>query len=139
MMIDGPDAMLAAGRAFAAGLRAGDVTTLSGGLGAGKTLFCKGVLQALGFDGDVPSPTFNIINNYSPPDTILPVIHADLYRLNAPEELEELGLLDFDDRDGICLIEWPEQAGNAFAGARYRIEIARIDDMRRTLTIQENG
>ncbi len=139
MIIDGPDAMLAAGRAFAAGLRAGDVATLSGGLGAGKTLFCKGVLQGLGFDGDVPSPTFNIINNYAPPDTKLPVIHADLYRLNTPEELEELGLLDIDDCDGICLIEWPEQAGHAFARARYRIEIARIDDMRRTLTIQENG
>jgi tRNA threonylcarbamoyladenosine biosynthesis protein TsaE len=139
MIIDGPDAMLAAGRAFAAGLRAGDVATLSGGLGAGKTLFCKGVLQGLGFQGDVPSPTFNIINNYAPPDTKIPVIHADLYRLNAPEELEELGLLEFDERDGICLIEWPEQAGSVFADARYRIEIERIDDMRRTLTIQENG
>ena len=101
MIIDSPLAMLEAGRAFAATLHGGELVTLSGGLGAGKTLFCKGVLEGLGYRGDVPSPTYNIMNQYAPPDTRLPVIHADLYRLNSPDELEEVGLLDSDDADTV--------------------------------------
>ena len=139
MMIDSPEAMEAAGHSFAAKLKAGDVVTLSGGLGAGKTLFCKGVLSGLGFQGDVPSPTFNIVNNYAPPDTCLAVVHADLYRLTSPDELEELGLLDDDDANAIRLIEWPEQGGKAFEHARYSVTILPINDQCRNLTIEENG
>ncbi len=131
--------MLEAGRAFATTLNGGEIVTLSGGLGAGKTLFCKGVLEGLGYLGDAPSPTFNIMNNYAPPDTRLPVIHADLYRLNSPDELEELGMLDSGEANSICLIEWPEQGGNAFAHARFRITIAVIDENSRKLTIEENS
>jgi tRNA threonylcarbamoyladenosine biosynthesis protein TsaE len=138
VIIDSPLAMLEAGRTFGASLHGGEIVTLSGGLGAGKTLFCKGALEGLGFRGDVPSPTFNIMNHYAPPDTRLPVIHADLYRLNTPDELEELGMLDSSDTDSVCLIEWPEQGGNAFAHARFRISIAVIDENSRKLTIEEN-
>ena len=138
MIIDGPLAMLEAGRVFASSLKGGELVTLSGGLGAGKTLFCKGVLEGLGYDGDVPSPTFNILNHYAPPDTRLPVIHADLYRLNSPDELEELGMFDSADADTVSLVEWPEQGGNAFAGAQFRISISVIDENSRTLTIEEN-
>lgn len=138
MIIDSPLAMLDAGRVFAVSLKGGELVTLSGGLGAGKTLFCKGVLEGLGFQGDVPSPTFTITNHYAPPETRLPVIHADLYRLNSPDELEELGMLDSDDAATISLIEWPEQGGKAFAHARYRISIAVTDETSRTLTIEEN-
>jgi tRNA threonylcarbamoyladenosine biosynthesis protein TsaE len=137
MMIDRPLAMLEAGRAFAASLYGGELVTLSGGLGAGKTLFCKGVLEGLGYRGDVPSPTYNIMNQYSPPDTRLPVIHADLYRLNSPDELDELGLLDSTDADTVSLIEWPEQGGHAFAHARFRISIVVADKNSRILTIEE--
>ena len=137
MMIDSPLAMLEAGRAFAGTLRGGDLVTLSGGLGAGKSLFCKGVLEGLGYQGDVPSPTFTIMNHYAPPDTRFPVIHADLYRLNSPDELDELGLLDGDQPDTVSLIEWPEQGGRAFADARYRIRIAVTNENIRTLTIEE--
>ena len=138
MMIDSPLAMLDAGRTFAKTLRGGELVTLSGGLGAGKTLFCKGVLEGLGYRGDVPSPTYNIMNQYAPPDTRLPVIHADLYRLNSPDELEEVGLLDSDDADTVSLVEWPEQGGKAYAHARFRISIAVTDENSRTLTIEEN-
>lgn len=138
MMIDSPLAMLEAGRAFASSLNGGELVTLSGGLGAGKTLFCKGVLEGLGYQGDVPSPTFNIINHYAPPDTQLPVIHADLYRLNSPDELKELGMFDSADADTVSLVEWPEQGGQAFACARFRISIAVKDENTRTLTIEEN-
>ena len=138
MIIDSPLAMLEAGRTFSATLHGGELVTLSGGLGVGKTLFCKGVLEGLGYQGDVPSPTYNIMNHYSPPDTCLPVIHADVYRLNSPDELEEIGLLDSADTDTVCLIEWPEQGGQAFAHAQFRISIAVIDENSRTLTIKEN-
>ena len=138
MMIDSPLAMLEAGRAFASSLNGGELVTLSGGLGAGKTLFCKGVLEGLGYQGDAPSPTFNIMNHYAPPDTRLPVIHADLYRLNSPDELEELGLFDSADADTVSLVEWPEQGGQVFAYARFRISIAVNDPNTRTLTIEEN-
>lgn len=138
MIIDSPEAMLAAGQDMAKRLMPGDIVTLSGGLGAGKTLFCKGVLLGLGFDGEVPSPTFTIMNHYAPPECAMPVVHADLYRLNDAEELDELGLADGAD-EGIVLVEWPEQASGAFAAARYRIEITRLDETRRELTIEENG
>jgi tRNA threonylcarbamoyladenosine biosynthesis protein TsaE len=86
----------------------------------------------------VPSPTYNIMNHYSPPDTRLPVIHADLYRLNSPDELEELGMFDSADADTVSLVEWPEQGGRAFDNARFRISIAVTDENCRTLTIEEN-
>lgn len=138
MMIDSPSAMLEAGRAFAATLHGGELVTLSGGLGAGKTLFCKGVLEGLGYQGDVPSPTFTIMNHYAPPDTRIAVIHADLYRLNSTDELEELGMLDSDDGDTISLVEWPEQCGQAFAHAHFQISIAVTNENSRILTIKEN-
>ena len=138
MIIDSPLAMLEAGRGFASSLNGGELVTLSGGLGAGKTLFCKGVLEGLGYQGDAPSPTYNIMNQYAPPDTRLPVIHADLYRLNSPDELEELGLFDSADADTVSLVEWPEQGGQVFDNARFRISIAVTDANTRTLTIEEN-
>lgn len=138
MIIDSPLAMLEAGRAFAERLRGGQLVTLSGGLGAGKTLFCKGVLEGLGYSGDVPSPTFNIMNHYAPPDTRIAITHADLYRLKSPEELDELGLFDCGESGSVSLVEWPEQGGEILARAQYRISIAVIDEYSRTLTIEEN-
>lgn len=137
MIIETPKAMLAAGLAFAERLAAGDWVTLSGGLGAGKTLFCKGVLEGLGFEGDVPSPTFTIMNHYTVPDVKIPVIHADLYRLKGPEELDELGLLDSEMADSICMIEWPEQGGSVFDNARFRISIQTLGENLRELRIDE--
>lgn len=98
----------ALGRRIAAMLRAGDVVALSGGLGAGKTTLARAILAALGHADEVPSPTFTIIETY---DTLEPpVVHADFYRLERPEDAAELGLDDY--RDGAALIaEWPEMAG----------------------------
>ena len=102
------------GRASARGsqahLRPGDVVALSGGLGAGKTTLARAIIAALGHAGEVPSPSFAIIETYDPPALRLPLVHADFYRLKRPEEAEELGLDDY--RDGAALIaEWPEHAG----------------------------
>ena len=91
-------------------LRAGDVVALSGGLGAGKTSLARSIIAALGHQGEVPSPSFAIIEPYDPPATRLPVVHADFYRLKHPAEADELGLDDY--RAGAALIaEWPEMAG----------------------------
>jgi tRNA threonylcarbamoyladenosine biosynthesis protein TsaE len=139
MIVDSPEAMLEAGRAFAARLAVGDLVALHGGLGAGKTLFCKGVLAGLGYEGDVPSPTFVIAQHYGPPDVDLAVIHADLYRLNNAVELDELGLLDGDAADAIRLIEWAEKGGPALKKARFIVNVSRLDSMRRELKIEETN
>lgn len=112
MTIDLPDiaATEALGARIAAQLRPGDVVALSGGLGAGKTTLARAIIAALGHSGEVPSPSFAIIETYDPPLLRLPLVHADFYRLDDPSEAEELGLDDY--REGaVLLAEWPEHAG----------------------------
>lgn len=112
MTIELPDlaAMDRLGRAIAGQLRVGDVVALSGGLGAGKTTLARAIIAGLGHGGEVPSPSFAIIETYDPPAVRLPLVHADFYRLDHPREAEELGLDDY--RDGAALIaEWPDHAG----------------------------
>ena len=93
------------GRRLGGQLRAGDVVALFGTLGAGKTTLARGVLRGLGFAGDVASPTFPIVQPY---DTAPPLWHVDLYRIEHPDELAELGL-DEARLDAALLIEWPER------------------------------
>ena len=105
-----PAATAAFGAAIAARLRAGDVVALEGGLGAGKTTLARAIVSALGYASEVPSPTFTILETYDPPAVRLPVVHADFYRLEHPDEAAELGLEDY--RAGAALIaEWPDHAG----------------------------
>jgi tRNA threonylcarbamoyladenosine biosynthesis protein TsaE len=100
----------AIGARLASVLRPGDVVALSGELGAGKTTLARAVLEALGHRGEVPSPTFTLVQTY--PDLPVPVAHADLYRLERPAEAEALGLDDWL-LDGALLIEWPERLEGA--------------------------
>lgn len=103
-------AMAAYGARIAARLRVGDVIALEGGLGAGKTTLARAILASLGHLGEVPSPTFTIIETYAAPPLRLAVVHADFYRLDDPSELAEIGLHDY--REGAVLIaEWPDHAG----------------------------
>lgn len=103
-------AMEALGARIATQLRAGDVVALTGDLGAGKTTLARAILRVLGHEGEVPSPTFTIIETYNGPQMRVPAVHADFYRLNRPEESEEIGLDDY--REGAALIaEWPDKAG----------------------------
>lgn len=105
----------AASEAFGARLatvvRPGDVVTLSGPLGAGKTSIARGLLAALGLEGEAPSPSFAIVQPYDPPEVRLPVLHVDLYRLDDRAEIAELGL-DEARQDSVLLIEWPERGGD---------------------------
>ena len=110
MIIDLPDlaAMEALGARIAGAARAGDVVALSGTLGSGKTTLARAILAALGHEGEVPSPSFTIIETYD--GLRLPAVHADFYRLEHALEAVQIGLDDY--REGALLIaEWPENAG----------------------------
>lgn len=109
------------GNDLARAVIAGDCVTLSGDLGAGKTTLCRALIRSLGADAqlDVPSPTFTLVQTY---DTRIPVSHFDLYRLNNPDELDELGL-DEALQTGIALIEWPQKAQALLPLNRISIEL----------------
>lgn len=116
MILADPAATEAVGASLAPLVRAGDVIALSGELGAGKTSLARGLLAALGLQGEAPSPSFAIVQPYAPPEVRLPVLHVDLYRITDPAELEELGL-DEAQNDSVLLIEWPERAGGRWSDA----------------------
>lgn len=89
--------------------RAGQVYTLSGDLGVGKTVFTKGVARGLGIEEPVNSPTFTIMQVYE--DGRLPFYHFDVYRIGDIEEMDEIGYEDYFYGEGVCLIEWAELIG----------------------------
>jgi tRNA threonylcarbamoyladenosine biosynthesis protein TsaE len=97
------------GSELAAMLRPGDVVTLSGPLGVGKTALARAVIRSLGHKGDVPSPSFAIVQPYDELDP--PIWHVDLFRIEEAGELEELGLDSAGD--SVLIVEWPERAGDA--------------------------
>ena len=107
MILEDEEATASAGAALAKVVRAGDVITLSGPLGVGKTAFARGLIGALGHDGEVPSPSFSIVQPYEQLEP--PIWHVDLYRLEDRSELDELGL--DSAQDVALLLEWPERAG----------------------------
>lgn len=106
-----PDAAAteAFGASLAAHVQPGDVITLAGDLGAGKTSIARGLLAALGLAGEAPSPSFAIVQPYDRPEVRMPVLHVDLYRIDDPGEMAELGL-DEALSDTLLLVEWPERA-----------------------------
>lgn len=107
MILEDEKATADLGIRLAALARPGDVITLSGPLGVGKTALARGFVAALGHEGDVPSPSFAIVQPYE--DLNPPVWHVDLYRIEEPSEIEELGL--DCAADAVLLVEWPERAG----------------------------
>ena len=119
-----------AGRVLADAALQGDVITLSGGLGVGKTTLARGFIDALGYTGEVPSPSFAIVQPYEMLDP--PVWHVDLYRLESADEMEELGLDTADE--GILLVEWPERAAPQMWANALRLTLSVEPHGARSLT-----
>ena len=133
MMLEDEQATAALGAALAKVARASDIITLSGPLGVGKTALARGLIRALGHDGEVPSPSFAIVQPYEELEP--PLWHVDLYRIEDSSEIDELGL--DAAADALLLVEWPERAGEAawpqalglsldFAQAGARILTAKV-------------
>ena len=107
MTLEDEQATARLGARLATLARAGDVITLSGPLGVGKTALARGFIAALGHEADVPSPSFAIVQPYEELEP--PVWHVDLYRIDNASEIDELGL--DSAADAVLLVEWPERAG----------------------------
>ncbi len=123
------------GAQIAACLRPGDAVALSGPLGAGKTSLARAILRSLGLAGEAPSPTFAIVQPYAPPETRMPVLHIDLYRLEDAGELDELGL-DEARADHLLLIEWADRMGERAWPDMLWITLAEAGPATRRLTVR---
>jgi tRNA threonylcarbamoyladenosine biosynthesis protein TsaE len=127
----------AIGERLGRALAVGDVLALVGPLGAGKTTFVQGLARGMDVSPDrhVASPTFALVNEH--PGRV-PLVHADLYRINDPRELDELGLSDAFDRAAVA-IEWLDRFPEAAPFERLTIEIAMAQDGGRTITFRPSG
>lgn len=110
------------GKSFAAQLKGGDVVTLTGNLGSGKTQFVIGVCEGLNARGHVASPTFTFINEYE--TDFGKIAHMDLYRINKRTEVSELGVGEYFNENCVCLIEWPEMVMDLLPEKYYRMNIS---------------
>lgn len=120
---------------FASTLSVGDIILLDGDLGAGKTVFVKGVANHFS-NGKViaVSPTFVIVNTY---ETDPPIYHFDLYRINDVSELDAIGAEEYFYGDGISFVEWPERASGMFPSFAKKVFIEKVDDNVRKIRIED--
>lgn len=112
------------GKETGAAAKPGDIYTLDGDLGAGKTVFAKGFAAGLGIADVVSSPTFTILQSYS--GGRMPLYHFDVYRIGDPEEMDEIGYEDCFYGDGATLVEWSEQIEELIPETAVRIRIDRV-------------
>ena len=135
-----PEETFEVGRTIGMNAKPGQIYTLTGDLGVGKTVFTQGVAAGLGITEPVNSPTFTIIQEYE--DGRLPFYHFDVYRIGDLEEMEEIGYDDYFFGQGICLIEWAELIEEK--QKEKRIEVTIEKDLEkgfeyRKITIEERG
>ncbi|HYP23468.1 MAG TPA: tRNA (adenosine(37)-N6)-threonylcarbamoyltransferase complex ATPase subunit type 1 TsaE [Actinomycetota bacterium] len=114
------------GACLAPVLLPGDVVSLSGDLGAGKTVFVQGVCSALGYSGRVTSPTFTLVNEY---DARYPIVHLDVYRLDSFQEVLDLGFEELIGPDSIVLVEWGEAVSPLLPKRSLDVVLTRSDDL----------
>ena len=135
ILLPNPQATEAFGALLAERVQPGDVITLQGTLGAGKTSVARGLLAALGLAGEAPSPSFAIVQPYEPPEVRFPVLHVDLYRIDDPAEIDELAL-DDARYESLLLVEWPERAGPDYWPDALRLSLTIEPDGTRSLTVE---
>jgi tRNA threonylcarbamoyladenosine biosynthesis protein TsaE len=123
------------GEALGRAARAGDVILLSGELGAGKTVFVQGVARGLGYEGQVSSKSFVLMGEYH---GRLTLYHADLYRLDSPEEVADLAL-DEVSRDGVLVVEWPERGDFVLPEERLTLRFEVTGETSRRISVEAAG
>ncbi|HLT28747.1 MAG TPA: tRNA (adenosine(37)-N6)-threonylcarbamoyltransferase complex ATPase subunit type 1 TsaE [Myxococcaceae bacterium] len=133
-----PEETDALGRRLGALLRGGDFVSLTGGLGAGKTHFVRGVAVGAGVaPGEVSSPTYAIVQTY--PDGRLPLVHADLYRLEEAGALEATGFYDLDDGRAAFLVEWTDRVPESVPRDALRLSLEAVGATARRLRAEATG
>lgn len=130
---DSPAATEALGEALARAMPGGALVLFTGGLGAGKTTFCRGLARGLGCTDTVSSPTFAIVNVYRGPRTFA---HFDLYRIRSEEDLQAAGFYDYLDAGALVAAEWSENAAALLAAEEaVRVDIEQTGEHTRRITI----
>ncbi|MBR6654681.1 MAG: tRNA (adenosine(37)-N6)-threonylcarbamoyltransferase complex ATPase subunit type 1 TsaE [Oscillospiraceae bacterium] len=122
-----------AGEKLVQTLAPGSVVAMYGDLGAGKTAFVRGMTRGLGINFPVSSPTFNVVNEY--PGKV-PLFHFDMYRLGSADELFDIGWDDYLERGGICAVEWSENVEEAFEPGTVKVNITKLGDTEREITVE---
>jgi tRNA threonylcarbamoyladenosine biosynthesis protein TsaE len=120
MLSKSPEETRDLGRKLGMAVSAGDVVALNGDLGSGKSVLARGVLEALGVEGDMPSPSFVIVASY---EAAVPVNHIDLYRLDGAGEALDIGLEDLLYSDCISIVEWADRLGNFLPLTSIKVEL----------------
>ncbi len=123
----------ALGRKVGNALKKGDVVSLRGSLGAGKTVIAKGIARSLGIDEAIVSPTFTLVQEYDGREKLY---HLDIYRLSGEDEFESMGGEEFLYPDGITLIEWSEKIDSMLPDGTIYIDITISDDLSRSINIR---
>ncbi|MDP7532151.1 MAG: tRNA (adenosine(37)-N6)-threonylcarbamoyltransferase complex ATPase subunit type 1 TsaE [SAR202 cluster bacterium] len=131
-----PDETHAVGRRLGVSAAPGDVYLLVGTLGAGKTTLTQGILWGLGSDEFARSPTFVLVNEYNARITMY---HMDLYRLDSYDEIVDLGLEEYFDGDGVCVVEWADKAPGHFPEDHAVISLDVIDSETRRITLSSDS
>lgn len=126
-----PEETVSVGRAFAEKLNKGSVVLLSGEMGAGKTVFVKGMALGLGVKALITSPTYAYMNDY---DGVL--YHYDCYRLSSGEDAEALGLTDYFYAGGVCVIEWSENIADVLPEKTVKVSIVKLSEQQRSIEIE---
>ncbi|MBV8601653.1 MAG: tRNA (adenosine(37)-N6)-threonylcarbamoyltransferase complex ATPase subunit type 1 TsaE [Candidatus Eremiobacteraeota bacterium] len=135
-VVSSPAATQSLARALAAHLRPGDVVAVEGGLGSGKTTFVRGLATALLGTDPVSSPTFTFRHRYGGTEGSPALEHVDLYRIDDPAELAELGLEEAFATDAVTAIEWPERAPELVGRPRWRVVVDGSGEEPRAITIE---